>query len=231
MSAPHAPLVTALADDALVYAQRLGEWISRAPQIEEDMALGNIGLDLLGRARAVYGLLGALDGSGRSEDDYAYWRDEREFRHLHLMEQPRGDFAFEMIRLLLVAALDCERYAALASCADAELAGVSAKSVVEARYHRDHARLWVLRLGDGTDESHGRMVAAVGAVAPYVDELFEDSAVEVAAASAGFGVLPSSLRASVVGFVDAVLREATLDPLPSSTWRSRGGRDGVHSEA
>ncbi|MCA1782009.1 MAG: phenylacetate-CoA oxygenase subunit PaaC, partial [Intrasporangiaceae bacterium] len=165
MSAPHAPLVTALADDALVYAQRLGEWISRAPQIEEDMALGNIGLDLLGRARAVYGLLGALDGSGRSEDDYAYWRDEREFRHLHLMEQPRGDFAFEMIRLLLVAALDCERYAALASCADAELAGVAAKSVVEARYHRDHARLWVLRLGDGTDESHGRMVAAGGAVA------------------------------------------------------------------
>ena len=231
MSAPHAPVVTALADDALIYAQRLGEWISRAPQIEEDMALGNIGLDLLGRARALYGLLGALDGTGRTEDDYAYWRDEREFRHVHLMEQPRGDFAFEMVRLLLVASFDGERYAALASCSDPELAGVAGKSATEARYHRDHARLWVLRLGDGTDESHSRMAAALERVAPYVDELFEDSAAEVDAVAAGCGVLPSSLRAPVVGFVDGVLREATLDPMPESSWRSRGGREGVHSEA
>jgi ring-1,2-phenylacetyl-CoA epoxidase subunit PaaC len=234
VSAPYAPLVTALADDALVYAQRLGEWISRAPQIEEDMALGNIGLDLLGRARALYGLLGALDGTGRTEDDYAYWRDEREFRHLHLMEQPRGDFAFEMIRLLLVASLDSERYAALASCSDPELAGVAGvagKAATEARYHRDHARLWVLRLGDGTDESHSRTAAALARVAPYVDELFEDSAADEGAVAVGCGVLPSSLRASVVGFVDGVLREATLDPLPAPAWRSRGGREGVHSEA
>ena len=99
MSEAHAPLVAALADDALIYAQRLGEWISRAPQIEEDMALGNIGLDLLGRARSLYGLLGSLDGTGRGEDDYAYWRDEREFRHVHLVEQPRHDFGFEIVRL------------------------------------------------------------------------------------------------------------------------------------
>ena len=230
MTSPHAPLVAALADDALISAQRLGEWISRAPQIEEDMALGNIGLDLLGRARALYGLLGGLDGSDRSEDDYAYWRDEREFGHVGLVERPRGDFAFEMVRLLLVSALDCERYAALASSSDVELAGVAAKSVVEARYHRDHARLWVLRLGDGTEESHRRMVSALGAVAPYVEELFEDTGVEMAAVEAGFGVLPSSLRGAVMEFVDSVLREATLGPVPEAGWRSRGGREGVHSE-
>ena len=231
ISRPYAPLVEALADDALVYAQRLGEWISRAPQIEEDMALGNIGLDLLGRARSLFTLLGSLDGTGRTEDDYAYWRDERQFRNVHLVEAPRGDFADEMIRLLLLASLDVERYAALASCSDVTLAGIAAKSASESRYHRDHARLWVLRLGDGTAESSSAMAAAVARVAPYVEELFDDTAAEEGAASAGFGVLPSSLRRGVLGSVSGVLAEATLDEIPSSTWRSRGGRSGVHSEA
>lgn len=226
-----APLVEALADDALIYAQRLGEWISRAPQIEEDMALGNIGLDLLGRARSLYTLLGSLDGTGRSEDDYAYWRDERSFRHVHLVELERRDFADEMIRLLLVATLDVERYAALASSPDLTLAGIAAKAESESRYHRDHARLWVLRLGDGTAESHARMTAAISRVAPYVDELFDDSAAEVAGVAAGFGVLPSTLRAPVLGFVSSVLTEATVATLPETPWRSRGGRSGVHSEA
>jgi ring-1,2-phenylacetyl-CoA epoxidase subunit PaaC len=231
VSDPCAPLVAALADDALIYAQRLGEWISRAPQIEEDMALGNIGLDLLGRARSLYGLLGGLDGTGRGEDDYAYWRDEREFRHVHLVEQRRDDFGFEIVRLLLMSSLDVERDAALTSSSDVELAGVAAKAVTESRYHRDHARLWTLRLGDGTEESHRRMVAALERVAPYVDELFEDTAVEVAAAEAGVGVLPSTLRPGVMRFVEDTLAEATLEGVPSSRWRSRGGREGVHSEA
>ena len=220
MSEAHAPLVAALADDALIYAQRLGEWISRAPQIEEDMALGNIALDLLGRARSLYGLLGALDGTGRGEDDYAYWRDEREFLHVHLVEQPRQDFGFVI-----------ERYAALASSADVELAGVASKAVTESRYHRDHARLWTLRLGDGTDESHRRMVSALERVAPYVEELFEDTAVETAAVEAGVGVLPSTLRPAAMRFVEDTLAEATLEGVPSSRWRSRGGREGLHSEA
>jgi ring-1,2-phenylacetyl-CoA epoxidase subunit PaaC len=231
VSDPCAPLVAALADDALIYAQRLGEWISRAPQIEEDMALGNIGLDLLGRARSLYGLLGGLDGTGRGEDDYAYWRDEREFRHVHLVEQRRDDFGFEIVRLLLMSSLDVERYAALTSSSDVELAGVAAKAVTESRYHRDHARLWTLRLGDGTEESHRRMVAALERVAPYVDELFEDTAVEVAAVEAGVGVLPSTLRPGVMRFVEDTLAEATLGGVPGSRWRSRGGREGVHSEA
>lgn len=235
MSPAYAPAVLALADDALIYAQRLGEWISRAPQIEEDMALGNIGLDLLGRARALYTWLGTVDGTGRSEDDYAYWRDEREFLHVGLVEQPRGDFADEMIRLLLVSSLDVERYAALASSASAAgidaLAGIAAKAVNESRYHHDHARLWVLRLGDGTEESHARMTAAVERVAPYVSELFSDAEVDRDAVSAGVGALPSALRASVLGQVGAVLAEATLGPIPEPAWHARDGRIGVHSEA
>ena len=236
MTAPAcAPAVVGLADDALIYAQRLGEWISRAPQIEEDMALGNVGLDLLGRARALYTWLGSVVGKGSSEEYFAYWRDERVFRHVLLVEHPRGDFADEMIRLLLVASLDVERYAALASCGDAgsscgELAGIAAKAVVESRYHREHAALWVVRLGDGTEESAARMTAAVSRVAPYIPELFVDSPADVAAVAAGCGVLPSSLEGSVLGGVSAVLSEAGLE-LPESSWRSRGGRDGLHSEA
>jgi len=234
VSAPYAPAVLALADDALIYAQRLGEWISRAPQIEEDMALGNIGLDLLGRARSLYTWLGTVDGTDRSEDDYAYWRDEREFRHVHLVEQPRGDFADEMIRLLLVASLDVERYAALAAATspvDETLAGIAGKALNESRYHRDHARLWVVRLGDGTEESHARMTAALERVAPYVSELFTDTVADQEAVLAGVGVYPSSLRESVLGYVGAVLTEATLDPLPEPSWHARDGRIGVHSEA
>ena len=234
MSPPCVPAVLALADDALIYAQRLGEWISRAPQVEEDMALANVGLDLLGRARSLYTWLGAVDGSGRSEDDFAYWRDEREFRHLWLVERPGGDFADEMVRLLLMASLDVERYAALASTASVagidELAGIAGKAVNESTYHRDHARLWVLRLGDGTEESRTRMNAALERVAPYVDELFTDSWADRAAVAAGIGVLPSSLRSSVLGYVGSVLAEATLDPLPEPAWHARGGREGLHSE-
>lgn len=227
----HAPAVLGLADDALIYAQRLGEWISRAPQIEEDMALGNIGLDLLGRARSLYTWLGSVDGTGRSEDDFAYWRDERDFRNVHLVEQPRGDFGDEMVRLLLVASLDVERYAALTSCADVDLAGIAGKAVVESRYHREHAALWVVRLGDGTEESQRRMIAALERVAPYVPELFVDSPADLAAVAAGYGVLPSSLESSVLGGVGEVLTSATLPALPEVSWRARGGRSGLHSEA
>ena len=139
-----------LGDDALIYAQRLGEWISRAPQIEEDMALGNVGLDLLGQARVLLTRAGELDGTGRSEDDLAYLRDEREFHNVHLVEQERGDFGFEMARMLWFSAYQCELYAALLTSSDETIAGVAAKAVKEVDYHRDHASQWVLRLGDGT---------------------------------------------------------------------------------
>ena len=143
----------------MVYAQRLSEWMTNAPQIEEDMALGNIALDLLGQARALYPYIGSIDGTGRGEDDFAMLRDERDWRNVHLVEQERGDFADEMARLLWFSANQVELQAALTGSSDEFLAGVAAKALKEVRYHLDHASLWVVRLGDGTDESHRRMQA------------------------------------------------------------------------
>ncbi|HET8982056.1 MAG TPA: 1,2-phenylacetyl-CoA epoxidase subunit PaaC [Pedococcus sp.] len=224
-----AQYILGLADDALVYAQRLGEWISHAPQIEEDMALANVGLDLLGQARALLSRVGELDGTGRSEDDLAYFRDEREFRNVHLVEQECSGFGFEMARLLWFATYQRELYAALRGSTDEVLAGVAGKALKEVDYHRDHATQWVLRLGDGTQESHARMQEALAAVQPYVAELFEDDAASAAAADSGLGVLPSSLRPATTAWVRGVVDQATLAWPEESRWRARGGRDGVHS--
>ena len=224
-----APYVLGLADDALVYAQRLGEWISRGPQIEEDMALANIGLDLLGQARVLLTRVGELDGTGRTEDQLAYFRDEREFRNLHLVEQERRGFGFEMARLLWFASYQRELYAALRASSDPVVSGVAGKALKEVDYHRDHATQWVLRLGDGTEESHRRMQQGLVDVQPYVAELFEDDTASAAAAESGVGVLPSSLHAGAAGHVAQVVAQATLEAPAESRWRSRGGRDGVHS--
>jgi len=218
-----------IGDDALIYAQRLGEWISRAPQIEEDMALGNIGLDLLGQARVLLTRAGELDGTGRSEDDLAYLRDERDFRNVHLVEQDRGDFGFEMARMLWFAAYQFELYSALTSSGDETIAGVALKAVKEVAYHRDHADQWVLRLGDGTTVSHVRMQESMERVAPFVPELFEDDPVSRAASESGLGALPSSLWDSALGHVSRIVTQATLTLPADTTWRSRGGRTGLHS--
>ena len=220
-----------LGDDALIYAQRLGGWISRAPQIEEDMALGNIGLDLLGQARVLLTRAGDLDGTGRSEDELAYLRDEREFHNVHLVEQECDDFGFEMARMLWFSAYQCELYAALVASSDESIAGVAAKAVKEVDYHRDHASQWVLRLGDGTKTSRTRMQESLMRVAPYVAELFEDDAVSVAAGESGEGVLPSSLWDNAFDHVTRVVAQATLTLPADPAWRSRGGRVGIHSRS
>jgi ring-1,2-phenylacetyl-CoA epoxidase subunit PaaC len=193
------------------------------------MALANIGLDLIGQARVLLTRAGELDGTGRSEDDLAYFRDERQFRNVHLVEQERSDFGFEMARMLWFSAYQCELYAALVASGDETIAGVAAKAVKEVDYHRDHAGQWVLRLGDGTSESHRRMQEALERVAPHVAELFEDDAVSAAAARAGVGTLPSSLWDNAFGHVREVVEKATLALPDEPTWRSRGGRDGIHS--
>lgn len=233
MSTPglDAAYLTALGDDALVYAQRLGEWVSRAPHVEEDMALANVGLDLIGQARRLYTRVGELDGTGRTEDELAMLRDEREFRNVHLVEQPKGDFAQEMARMLWFSRYQRALYARLMSSSDPVLAGIAGKAVKEAAYHVAHASAWVVRLGDGTTESHDRMSAALQWVAPYVDELFVDDEVAVAASTAGLGVRPSELRAEVDHGVAQVLAEATLTAADPPRWRAGGGRGGVHSEA
>ena len=226
---PSAAYLLGLADDAMVYAQRLAEWMTNAPQIEEDMALGNISLDLLGQARALYAYIGSIDGTDRHEDDFAMMRDERDWRNVHLVEQERGDFAREMARLLWFSAYQVELHSALLGSSDDMVAGVAGKALKEVRYHLDHASLWVMRLGDGTDESHRRMQAALDWVLPYLAELFDDDAASVSAAGDGVGALPSSLHDAVVAQVARVVQEATLALPDESTWRSRGGRDGIHS--
>ncbi len=232
--------VLGLGDDALILGQRLSEWITRAPQIEEDMAIANIALDLLGQARTLLTYAGEVErerdgpsatgSSGRDEDALAFLRDEREFRNVQLVEIPNGDFAVTMARQLLFSAYQLELYSALTGSRDATLAALAAKAVKEVAYHRDHATQWVLRLGDGTAESHDRMQAGLDRVWPYADELFDTTdAVAMLAATPGVAVDPAGLRPAWDAYVDGVIAESTLEK-PTATWRSRGGRAGLHSE-
>ncbi|MCL7369826.1 1,2-phenylacetyl-CoA epoxidase subunit PaaC [Streptomyces sp. WAC8370] len=161
----------ALADDALVSAQRLAEWVTRAPELEEEVALANIGLDLLGQARLLYSRAGQVDGTGRDEDAYAYFRDAGDFRNVRLAELPRGDFAFAVVRLLVLSSWRLAHFRRLGAHPDPVLAAVAVKGVKELTYHRQYAAEWCVRLGDGTDESHRRTRAALDEVAPYLGEL------------------------------------------------------------
>ncbi len=221
--------VTGLADDALVLAQRLSEWVSRGPQLEEDVALANIALDLLGQARTMLTYAGRLEGAGRDEDALAYLREERGFRNVQLVEIPNGDFAVTMARQLVFSAYQVELYTALQDSSHATLGAVAGKAVKEVTYHLDHARQWVVRLGDGTEESHRRMQAGLDAVWPYVDELFVGGPGIEDVVAAGVGVDPAALRPAVDTCVRSVLAEATLE-VPTPTWTARGGRRGIHSE-
>ncbi|WP_217169142.1 1,2-phenylacetyl-CoA epoxidase subunit PaaC [Streptomyces sp. AC512_CC834] len=161
----------ALADDALVGAQRLAEWVTRAPELEEEVALANIGLDLLGQARLLYSRAGQADGTGRDEDAYAYFRDAGEFRNVTLAELPGGDFAFTVVRLLVLSSWRLAHFRRLVDHPDPVLAAVAAKGVKELTYHRQYAAEWAVRLGDGTEESHRRTRAALDDIAPYLGEL------------------------------------------------------------
>ncbi|MFE9691656.1 1,2-phenylacetyl-CoA epoxidase subunit PaaC [Micromonospora sp. NPDC005806] len=210
-----------LGDDALIAAQRLGEWTSRAPEMEEDIALANIALDQLGAARLLLTYAGELEGAGRGEDALAYLRDDREFRNCLLVELPNGDFAVTMAKLFFLAAYQLPLYTALAGSADERLAAIGAKARKESTYHLDHASLWVKRLGDGTEESHRRMQDAVDQLWPYAHEPFT--------ADPAAPVDPATLRADFDAIVSAVLDEATLTR-PADGWTPGGGRDGVHTE-
>jgi ring-1,2-phenylacetyl-CoA epoxidase subunit PaaC len=225
----HVRYVLALADDALVAAQRLAGWIARAPELEEDVALANIGLDLLGQARALLSHAGELEGRGRDEDALAYLRDERAFLNVHLVERDNGDFAVTMARLLLFSTYLQRLWTALRASTDPTLAAVAAKAVKEAEYHLDHARMWVLRLGDGTEESHRRMQAGLDAEWAFADELFDDSHVDPALVAAGIAVDPARLREAWHTRVAAVVSEATLT-VPEVRPAVTGGRRGIHTE-
>lgn len=212
-----------LGDDALILAQQLGGWIARAPELEEDVALANIALDLLGHARSLLRYAGTSDG--RTEDDLAYWRDEPQFRSAWLFEQPNGDFAQTIARQLAASVYQFELYSALQQSADETLAAIAAKAVKEVEYHRDHAVQWTLRLAGGTDESRARMIRAVGDVWPYVDELFRDE--PLIDRLAGIAVRPSVLQPGFDAVIDAVFAEADL-VVPDGFRSSGGGRRGQH---
>jgi ring-1,2-phenylacetyl-CoA epoxidase subunit PaaC len=222
-----------LGDDALIGAQRLGEWAAAAPEMEEDVALANIALDQLGAARLLLSYAGELmeaaglapagaGGGGRlDEDALAFRRDDREFRNCLLVELPNGDFAVTIAKLLFLSAYQVPLYAALGRCPDERLAAIGAKARKEAASHLDHGSLWTVRLGDGTDESHRRMRAAVEHVWPYTHELF--------APDPDAPVDPATLRDGFLATVEPVLVEATLER-PADGWAPTGGRTGVHTE-
>lgn len=213
-----------LGDDSLILAQQLGWWISRAPELEEDVALGNIGLDILGHARSFLHHAGTADG--RSEDDLAYWRDEPEFRSAWLFEAPNGHFGDTIARQLVVSAYQLELYRRLSASQDAALAAIAQKSVKEVAYHLDHATQWMLRLAGGTDLSRERIVQSLTDVWPFVDELFRDE--PVIDRLDGIAVRPSTLREPVLARIQAVLDAAGLE-MPDVAPSMAGGRQGRHS--
>lgn len=225
----HVAYLLRLADDNLILAQRLGEWISRGPDLEEDIALGNIGLDHLGVARNLLTHAGEVEGDGRDEDALAMGRSEREFFNLILCEQPNGDFAQTIVRQLLIDAWQVPLWEALSSSTDTQLAGIAQKAVKEARYHLRHSSAWVVRLGDGTAESHARMRSALDRLWRYSGEMFFDDDVDGAMVEVGIGVRPGSLRPDWDATVDSVLDEAKLDR-PDDDYIRAGGRHGYHGE-
>jgi ring-1,2-phenylacetyl-CoA epoxidase subunit PaaC len=221
--------VLGLADDALILGHRLSEWSGRAPTLEEDIALSNLALDLIGQARLFYAYAGEVEGKGRDEDALAYLRDEREFANILLVEQPNGDFAITMARQLLFAAFKHPFYEALARSKDRRLADISGKAVKEMAYHLRHAGEWVIRLGDGTGDSHRRAAAAVDDLWMYTGEMFEADEAAEALVRVGIAVDPAAIRPAWDATIDRVLADAML-ARPADRWMQSGGRRGRHTE-
>ena len=221
--------VLRIGDTALVLAQRLAEWCGHAPVLEEDIALANMALDLVGQSRALLTHAGRLEGAGHDEDQLAFLRDERDYFNATIAELPRGDFAFTVLRNLIVATWARLLWERLADSSDAEVSAIAGKAVKEARYHQQHAADWVVRLADGTDESRRRTDDALTAIWRFTAELFESDAVDDAAHAAGIGPRFADLREPWLAEMTAVFDEAGLSMPKDSAFRSTGTR-GVHSE-
>lgn len=219
--------VLELADDHLILGHRLSEWCGHAPMLEEDLALPNMALDLIGTARTLYDYAARLEGKGRSEDDLAFLRVEREYRNLLLCERPNGDFAQTMLRQLYFAAFMEPYWQAATGSSDEVIRGVAGKAVKEMAYHIRHAGEWVIRLGDGTDESAAKMRAAVEELHRFTGEMFEESD----ASAALEGMLPrrADLRAAWDRVIGMVFSEALLE-VPEVRFPQTGGRQGLHGE-
>jgi ring-1,2-phenylacetyl-CoA epoxidase subunit PaaC len=221
-----------LGDDALVLSHRLAQWSSYAPDLEDDIALTNIGLDLLGQARSLLSYAGETEGLGRDEDDLAYLRNEREYLNCQLVEQPNDDFAVTMARQLYFSTYQLALYERLeSSSGDETLQAVAAKGVKEVAYHRDHATQWVIRLGDGTQESRRRMQRGLDRMWPYTYEPFEQDETVNRLVAQGIAVDAAEQRDPWQQYVFSVIDEATLTRPEESSWRPTGGRTGFHTEA
>ena len=227
---PHCQYVLRLADTSLILAQRLGEWVGHAPALEEDLGLANVSLDLLGQARMLLSYAGELEGRGRSEDDLAYLREESQFLNATLVEQPNGDFGQTIVRQFLIDAWQLELYERLQLSKDPRLAEIAAKAIKETRYHLRYSAGWLIRLGDGTDESHARVQAALERLWPFTNELFAADDVDREIAQAGIGAAPDSLLPGWSSRVDEVLAEARLVKPPAVPfgWQGRQGRHSEH---
>ena len=226
---PHFSYVLRHADDNLVLAHRLGEWVSNAPELEEDIALANTAIDHLGVARVLLTHAGALEGAGRDEDALAMTRTEREYTNVLLVEQPNGDFAMSMARALFFDAYQLELWERLKASADSTLAAIAAKAHKEARYHFRHSSGWVIRLGDGTEESHRRMQEGVDALWRFTGELFVADEIDRKVTEQGIGIDPSELRDPWRNAVEEILETATLVVSEEPIVRT-GGRTGFHTE-
>jgi ring-1,2-phenylacetyl-CoA epoxidase subunit PaaC len=219
-----------MGDNTLILGHRVSEWCGHAPVLEEDIALANTALDLIGQTQMWLGLAGEVEGQGRTADDLAFLRDVWDFRNLLLVEQPNGDFGRTILRQFLFDAWHVEMLGALAVSRDERIAAIAAKSVKEAAYHVERSSETVIGLGDGTEESHARMQAALDRLWPYVGEMFEADAIDTVLAEAGLAPAPEALHAPVMARIEATFAEATL-VAPEGRSAQTGGRTGArHSE-
>jgi len=218
-----------LGDDALILGQQLGLWTGHGPVLEEDIALTNIGLDQIGQARAWLTLAGKAEGAGRDEDKLAYFRDQSGFRNALLCERPNGHFGDTIVRQFLFDAYAVCLHAALSGSSDAEMAAIARKSAKESAYHLRHSRAWMVRLGDGTEESHSKVQQSLNDLLPYAGDLFHSDAVTEQAAGEGWGANPAAFRPAWDTAVDEMCAEACLTR-PESVPEQVGGREGRHTE-
>jgi ring-1,2-phenylacetyl-CoA epoxidase subunit PaaC len=221
--------VLRMADDSLILGQRLGEWCGHGPILEEDIAITNISLDLIGQAISLYDLAAELEGEGKTHDDLAFLRFENQYKNVLMVEQPNGDFAMTMLRQFFFDAFRKPLFEALIKSPITQLSAIAEKSLKETRYHLKHSSEWVIRMGDGTEESHQRAQAAIDHLWRYSAELFYEDSIDKQLHTQQQVPSLKEIQASWLETVKAVLSEATLE-IPSNNWKFEGGRQGRHSE-
>jgi ring-1,2-phenylacetyl-CoA epoxidase subunit PaaC len=219
-----------LADNALILGQRNSEWCGHGPVLEQDIAITNISLDLIGQARSLYQYGAALKGNAATEDSLAYLRDAREFRNCLLVELPKGDWAQTITRQFFFSTYQLLLYTHLQQSTDTTLAAIAEKSLKEVIYHVRWSSEWIIRLGDGTDESRARTQKAITELWPFTGELFLPASYELEVAKAGTGVNPDTIKNSWQQKISEIFTEATLPVPPAGSWSQTGGKDGVHTE-